>query len=72
MPDPYYTRDFNGALDLIDAAIDEDDQDSELFYMRGRCLGELGRNLEALAALEDAKALGHDAGQVDRLIEQYR
>jgi tetratricopeptide (TPR) repeat protein len=63
---------WEAALDLLDAALDDDDENAEAYYLRGRCLGELGDTLQAIGSLEDAKALGYDEGKVNALVRQFQ
>jgi len=58
------------ALDLLDAIIEGGD-DAEAYFLRGRCLGLMGRNAAAIDDLDYAAELGWDPDQVDRLIRQY-
>ena len=42
---------FEGAIDELDAVLDNDDLSATAFLIRGRCLLAMGKDVEAMAAL---------------------
>lgn len=68
-------KDWEGAVELLDQARDQEDEDNpdaEVYFLLGNALGEMGEQLDALSALQDAKDLGYAADKCDALMRRYQ